>query len=80
VLLHDKYLAFFNKFLRWIALGLTIPNNRRYMFIIDNFIAKESAMGRVEKGKQNNFNIKKLRAYAITWQELMKRVQEFLVS
>ncbi len=78
VLLHDEYLIFFNKFLRWIILDLTILGNKRYMFI-DNIIAKESAMGGVERGKQNNFNMSKLRKYAITWQELIRRVQEFMV-
>ena len=79
VLLHDEYLTFFNKFLRWIILDLTLPDNRRYMFI-DNIIAKESTMGKVERDKQNNFNINKLRTHAITWQELIRRVLEFMIT
>lgn len=77
VLLHDKYLEFFNKFLRWIIVDLTLPNKKRYMFI-DNIIARESAMGGVKRGKQNNFNINRLRKHAISWQELIRRIEEFM--
>ena len=80
VLLNDKEtLAFFNKFLRWIVCDALAMGERRYVFI-DNIIAKECAMGEVRRGKQNNFNINKLRKHAITWGELIQKIREFLTQ
>jgi len=73
-------LLLFNKFLRWLLFdALTPKGERRYIFF-DNFVAKECAMGEVRKGKQNNFNINKLRKYAITWSKLLDELNEFLSS
>ena len=78
VLMNDEEgLRFFNKFLRWIVYDALAGSDRRYMFI-DNLAAKNCAIGEVRKGKQNNFNINKLRKYAITWNELIQKLEEFL--
>ena len=67
VLMNSKeVLKFFNKFLRWLIYDALASSNRRYVFI-NNPTAKRCAMGEVRKGKQNNFNINRLRDYAITW-------------
>jgi len=80
VLLNDKKtLAFFNKFLRWIVYDALAMGERPYIFI-DNITAKECAMGEVRRGKQNNFNINKLRKHAITWDELIQKIREFLTQ
>ena len=71
-------LTLFNKFLRWLLFdALTPKGGERYIFF-DNFVAKKCAMGEVRKGKQNNFNINKLRKYAITWDELLDELNKFL--
>ncbi len=79
VLMNDEKLKFFNKFLRWLIYDALASSNRRYIFI-DNPTAKRCAMGEVRKGKQNNFNINRLRDYAITWNELLRKLQEFLLE
>ena len=79
VLLTDDATRFFNNFLRWVVYDALAENKKRYIFV-DNITARKCVMKDVRKGKQNNFNINKLRRHAITWEELIKKLQEFLLE
>lgn len=81
LLLHkDPQLDLANKFIRWLLVIGTKPKGKDRFVIFDNIQAKNAAMGGVKRGKQNNFRISSLEKNAMTWDKLLEKLEEFLVS
>ncbi len=67
-----------DEFIRWILVDGTKPKSaRRYAFFRTDK-AKTSAMGTIQRGKQNNLRVRDLTRQSITWSELSERIEDFL--
>jgi len=79
LLMDTDKLLFLNQFARWILIDGTKEYGTRRYAIFDNVIAKNAAMGTMQKGKQNNFRVSQLISDAISWTELSKELEIFLL-
>jgi hypothetical protein len=52
---------------RWAFVNAPEPYGSERFALVTSSKASEAVMGRVEKGKQNNFSIEKLSAHWKTW-------------
>lgn len=79
LLLDDSQLNLADQFIRWILMDGTEPEGSKRFVIFNNNEAKNSAMGGVERGKQNNLRVSTLMSSAIHWEDLSRELESFLV-
>jgi len=79
LMLPNKNMNLCDEFVRWILADGTRPKgtNRYGFFGMD--MAKNATIGTVERGKQNNLRVRDLIKQALTWNDLAKRLEEFLL-
>jgi len=80
LLLENSQLNLANQFIRWLLVDGTKPKGSSRFIIFDNIQARNAAMGGVRRGKQNNFRINALVNNAITWDNFLKELEDFLTS
>lgn len=80
LLLDSGQLESANHWMRWIFMDGTMPRGSERFAFYDNEKAKESAMGGVKRNKQNNFRVNSLLQEAFKWDELSKKIEQFLIS
>ena len=80
LLLKNSQLNLANQFIRWLLVDGTKAKGDRRFIIFDNIQAKNAAMGKVRRGKQNNFRMKTLVNNATTWDNFLKELEDFLTS
>lgn len=80
LLLGDRKLGLADQFIRWILADGTKSKGIERFVIFNNKQAKNSAMGSVKKGKQNNFRVNVLMRKAITWNKLLEEIEHFLIQ
>ena len=68
-----------NQYIRWILMDGTKPFGTKRFAVFDNSLAKAAAMGGVSRGKQNNLRVKSLMTAAITWDDLSRELESFLL-
>jgi len=76
--LDDSQINLADEFIRWILVDGTKPIGSKRFAIFNNSEAKNSAMGSVERGKQNNLRVSTLMPNAITWDDLSRELEFFL--
>lgn len=65
--------------IRWALVDATLPHGARRYVLLDSRSAKKTAMGEVEKGKQNNFLVSALRQHMTEWSPFIADLEHFLV-
>lgn len=80
LLLGSSQLKLADQLIRWMLVDGTRPIGSRRFVIFNNDQAKNSAMGGVSRGKQNNLRVNNLIANAITWDDLSAELESFLTS
>jgi len=68
-------------YVRWLFVNLEESKDSPKRFaIIDSVIAKECVYGKVMGGKQNNFNINKIKNYMTDWHGFLEKMAEFMLK
>jgi hypothetical protein len=80
LLLNDEQLTICDELIRWIFVDGTIQVGKRRFAFFGMRVAKNSVMGRVQRGKQNNLRVSDLRKNLISWNELLGHLEQFLIS
>lgn len=80
LMLPNSLLAALNPSVRWCFADLTLPAGTSRYSSITCAEAKQAAMGKIAKGKQNNFRIKDALAHPLTWDELLGNLERFLLA
>lgn len=82
LLLDDSQLKLADRVIRWILVDGRKPKGTDRYFIFNSAIAREAVMGNVSRGKQNNLNVNRLYelVFPMTWGELLRAVEEFLIG
>lgn len=80
LMLPDALLTALNPSVRWCFADLTLPAGTSRYSPITCAEAKQAAMGKIAKGKQNNFRIKDALAHPLTWDELLGNLERFLLA
>jgi len=80
LLLEDQNFKLTQRFIRWILIDGTKPKGTTRYALFDNRQAKQSAMGSVRKGKQNNLRVNDLMKNALNWNMLSKAIEHFLIQ
>lgn len=80
LLLGNTRLHLADQYIRWILVDGTKPSGTKRFTIFDNSRAKSEAMGDVSRGKQNNLRISPLMTGAVTWDDLSRELQSFLMT
>jgi hypothetical protein len=80
LLLDDNRLRLADKFIRWVIWDATKPYGTARFAILDNSSAKQHVMGDVTRGKQNNIRLSSLMSTSVTWDDLSKALQAFLLQ
>ncbi|MBA7680498.1 hypothetical protein ES703_88815 [subsurface metagenome] len=80
LLLEKAQLDLADRFIRWILVDGTKSLGTRRFVIVNNSQAKKHAMGGVSRGKQNNLRVNSLMAAAITWDDLSRELESFLLQ
>ncbi len=80
LLLGNSKLNLADQFIRWILVDGLKPMGSTRFVISNNKQAKNSSMGGVGRGKQNNLRINTLMTDAITWDGLSSELESFLTS
>jgi hypothetical protein len=80
LLLKDEQLNVCEEFMRWIFVDGTIQAGKRRYALFGMRDAKKAVMGKVERGKQNNLRVTDLRKNLISWNGLLKQLEQFLIS
>jgi hypothetical protein len=78
--LKDDDLELLNMNVRWILADTTLATGTERYAFFDCYKARESTMGRVENGKQNNFNISRIQDSFMNWSNLLNHLELFLLS
>lgn len=80
LLLGNQKLSLVDQFIRWVLVDGTKSRGEDRFSIFGNREARKAAMGGVSKGKQNNLRVKVLLKNRINWDELSKRIEDFLIA
>lgn len=80
LLLPGRHLALADQLARWILGDGTRPKGSPRYVIFSNTKARDSAMGGVRRGKQNNLRVSSLFENGLTWDELSGRLDSFLLG
>jgi len=80
LMLSDAQLRIADALCAWIVADGTRPRGSRRFALITSTQARTAAMGRVARGKQNNFSLSKLAHHFGTWDELSLGLEGFLIS
>ena len=80
LLLSNPRLHLADQHIRWILVDGTKPTGAKRFAILDNTRAKSEAMGGVSRGKQNNLRISPLMTDALSWDDLSRQLQSFLMT
>jgi len=78
LLLKNSQLNLANQFIRWILVDGTRPKGSSRFVIFDNKETKNTAMGDVKRGKQNNLRVNDLMKDAIIWTQLIESIKTFI--
>jgi len=76
----DARLEIVSSMIRWVLVNGTCPLGTRRYAIFTNGQAKQAAMGKVARGKQNNLRVNQLMRSPLTWDELSIALRDFLLS
>jgi len=80
LLLDDKQMSACDEFIRWLLIDGTKPTTTARFAFFGMKTAKNAAMGIVRKGKQNNLRVTQLMEETLTWNEVSRNLEQFLVS
>ena len=80
LLLNVRQMSLCDEFIRWLLIDGTRPRDTARFAFFGMMTAKNAAMGVVRKGKQNNLRVNQLMEEALTWNELSRNLEQFLVS
>ena len=68
-------------YVRWLFIDLEeFKDSLKRFAIIDSVIAKECVYEEVREGKQNNFNINKIKNYATGWYNFLEKIVDFMLK
>lgn len=80
LMMEERFVKSLDGTVRWVLADLTKdPGEKRYA-MFSSMTAREAAMGGVRKGKQNNFNVRKLMQEPGTWDDLSLALSYFLTD
>jgi hypothetical protein len=80
LLLGDEQLTVCDDLIRWIFVDGTIQAGKRRFAFFGTRVAKNSVMGKVQRGKQNNLRVSDMRRNLVSWNELLGQLEQFLIS
>ena len=76
--LSEAELAAADQICRWILVDRTKPRDPAKFAFFSTSEARRAAMGGVQRGKQNNLNVRTLMSDAMTWHDLSRELEAYL--